>query len=51
MLDQVDSTNSKNLFCSMEILFLGFEGLYKSLSKAFFVRALIAMVTSKRIAG
>ena len=35
MLDQVYSTNSKNLFCSVVILFLRFEGLYKSLSKAF----------------
>ena len=35
MLDQVYSTKANKLFCSVEIMFLRFEGLYKSLSKAF----------------
>ena len=40
MPDQVYSTKSKKLFCSVLILFLRFKGLYKSLSKAFFGCAL-----------
>ena len=45
MSDQVYTTNSKNLFCSVVILFLCFEGLYESLFKAFFRCALDPVYT------
>ena len=51
MLDQVYSTNFKNLFCSVVILFLSFEGLYESLSKAFFRCALGAHAGSSAFPG
>ena len=51
MLDQVYSTNFKNLFCSVVILFLSFEGLYESLSKAFFRCALGAHARSSAFPG
>ena len=51
MLDQVNSTNSKNLFCSVVILFLRFVGHYKSLSKAFFGCALGACARSSAFPG
>ena len=51
MLDQVYSTNFKNLYCSVVILFLSFEGLYESLSKAFFRCALGAHARSSAFPG
>ena len=51
MLDQVYSTNFKNLFCSVVILFLSFEGLYESLSKSFFRCALGAHARSSAFPG
>ena len=51
MLDLVYQTKVKNLFCSAVILFLSFEGLYESLSKALFRCALGARARSIAFPG